>query len=46
MIDLTTDTELDLVVLPVVVAMLLLGQVVQKLFDWFGRHVRPASAAA
>ena len=44
MIDLTTDTHLDLVVLAELVAMLLLGQVVQKLFDWVGRHVLPASA--
>ncbi len=43
MIDLMGDTELDLLILPVVVTTLVWGQAIHACVQWFRRHVRLAS---
>ncbi len=40
MIDLMGDTELDILILPVVVTTLLFGQAVEACGNWFRRHVQ------
>ena len=43
MLHLTTDTDLDLVLLPHITIMLLIGQVVRHLFGWLGLRRWPQS---
>ena len=48
MLDLTTDTDLDLALLPRITIMLLVGQVIRQLFGWIRRpgSPRPVVGAA
>lgn len=46
MIDLMGDMELDLLILPVVVTTLALGQVIEASVNWFTRHVPLTSSRA
>jgi len=43
MSDLTTDTDLDLVLLPFITIMLVMGQVVRHLVGWIGLRRWPHS---
>jgi len=43
MFDLTTDTDLDLVLLPLITLMFLIGQVVRHLFVWLDPRRWPHS---
>ena len=45
MLDLTTDTDLDLVLLPHITTMLLIGQVMRHLFGWLGPRRWPELGA-
>ncbi len=45
MVDLTTDTDLELVLLPIVCVTLLVGQVIQRLIERFRNIRRLASTA-